>query len=329
MAHATFLLVLASACLAGLAACVLCRALGAQGRRSSAVRRVGGYELERRIGRGGMGDVWRARDQRSARPVAVKLVRPADELLDAITDEVAVRRFEREAEVTAMLKSPHTVELYDFGVTEGGAPYYVMELLDGSDLEELVEREGPLEPLRVVHVLKQVLDALAEAHAHGLVHRDIKPANIHLCRRGSRDDFVKVLDFGLVTRQGPGWDARLTAQNRIVGTPAYLAPEVITGDREVDARADLYALGCVAYYLLTGKRVFAGPTPMQMAISHVIEQPAPPSRRIARKIPVALETIVLGCLEKRPEDRPDSATALLRMLDAIGSEEAASPCLAA
>jgi serine/threonine-protein kinase len=213
------------------------------------------------------------------------------------------------------LKSPHTVELYDFGVTDTGSYYYVMELLEGNDLEQLVQREGPLEAGRVVHILQQVLDSLAEAHAQGLVHRDVKPANIHISQRSLEQEFVKVLDFGLVKssiRQNT--DMTLSLENRVVGTPAYLAPEAITGETPVDARADLYSLGCVAYYLLTGKLVFEAETAMAMAIAHVTAKPTPPSKRTHQIIPPKLERIVLACLEKSPERRPQSAVALLAML---------------
>ena len=285
--------------------------------------RMGMYQLETRIAQGGMGEVWRARHQMLSRPAAVKLIRGHKDGGAGALDDVALRRFEREAQVTASLKSPHTVELYDFGVTQSGTFYYVMELLDGVDLEKLVEQKGPLEPKRVVRILAQVLDSLAEAHEHGLVHRDIKPANIHLSRRGLEEDFVTVLDFGLVKAEMSGGDAgvSLTAANRITGTPAYLAPELVVNEAAVDGRADLYSLGCVAYFLLTGKLVFEAHNAMQMAVAQVSEKPLPPSQRTRQPIPKALEALVMKCLEKRPEDRPESAVALIRMLQALDLDD--------
>jgi serine/threonine-protein kinase len=211
------------------------------------------------------------------------------------------------------------VQLYDFGVTRTGSFYYVMELLEGTDLENLVREQGPLEPGLVVHILEQALDSLAEAHSHGLVHRDIKPANLHLSERGLEKNFVVVLDFGLVKAEAPAGEANvsLTQADRITGTPAYLAPEIATGRGTVDGRADLYALGCVAYYLLTGKLVFEGATAMQVALAHAVEAPIPPSQRIGRPIPRDLERIILQCLEKEPERRPRSALELLEMLKGI------------
>jgi serine/threonine-protein kinase len=225
------------------------------------------------------------------------------------------------------------VQLYDFGVTRTGSFYYVMELLEGTDLENLVRQHGPLEPSLVVHILRQTLDSLAEAHANGLIHRDIKPANLHLSERGLEKHFVKVLDFGLVKSESDkpavrGANLSFTQGDRITGTPAYLAPELATGRGKIDGRADLYALGCVAYFLLTGKLVFEGATAMQVALAHAVEPPTPPSVRLGRPIPRDLERIVLQCLEKDPEKRPRSALELLGMLDAadlhVSSPEAYS-----
>jgi serine/threonine-protein kinase len=279
---------------------------------------MGMYELETRIAMGGMGEVWRARHRLLSRPAAVKLIRTREEDgqgTPAVIDTIAQQRFEREAQVTASLKSPHTVELYDFGVTKTGTIYYVMELLEGDDLEQRVKREGPFEPARVVHILEQALDSLAEAHRLGLVHRDIKPANLHISERGLEKDFVKVLDFGLVKRsKHHPTDNSLSHVNTLLGTPAYLAPEAITLASPVDARADIYSLGCVAYYLLTGHRVFEADTVMGMAVAHVTAKPVPPSKRAHRAIPEELERIVLACLEKSPERRPQSAIELLDLL---------------
>jgi serine/threonine-protein kinase len=231
---------------------------------------------------------------------------------------VAVERFHREAEAAARLQSPHTVGVYDFGATEDGTLYIVMELLDGMDLESLVRHEGPLPAPRVVHILRQVCESLEEAHASGLVHRDIKPANLHIGRFGLRDDFVKVLDFGLVTAAtAPGADRLLvTAVGSIPGTPAYMAPEMIMGDH-VDGRADLYALGCVAYFLLTGQLVFEADNALQSITKRLQETPVPPSQRTELPVPPDLDALVLACLAAQPPDRPATAGEVDRRLAAL------------
>jgi serine/threonine-protein kinase len=300
-------------------------------------RKLGLYELEEPIAQGGMGEVWRARHRFLARPAAIKLIRPhaGGSSAGPGGGQVSARRFEREAQVTASLESPHTVQLYDFGVTDDGTLYYVMELLDGTDLEKLVRNEGPQHPRRVVRIMEQVLDSLGEAHARGLIHRDIKPANIHLSTRGLHKDFVKVLDFGLVKRSQKLVQESLTlsADNEISGTPAYMAPELVTGEGPLDGRADLYALGCVAYWLLTGRLVFEAGTPMAMAIAHAAQTPVSPSERAGVSVPASLEALVLACLAKRPEDRPASAQALLNALEEIegtlGAEAEQAPGLRA
>jgi hypothetical protein len=287
-------------------------------------REMGSYRLGELLGRGGMGEVYLATHRMLARPAAIKLIRP--EVLaagDAATAQTAVARFRREAEAAARLRSPHTVELYDFGVTEDGTFYLVMELLEGENLERLVRQQGPLDPARVVHILRQVCESLEEAHSYGLVHRDIKPANIHLGRLGLREDFVKVLDFGLVRSFGGPSEESLTGPAGMTpGTPAYMAPEM-AHDRTVDGRADIYSLGCVAYYLLTGRLVFEGDTPLQTILKHLQQPPEPPSRISDRPIPAALDELVLACLAKRPEDRPASAAALSERLAQVGRELAA------
>ena len=297
----------------GLAVCLawIVHQLGMEVKRA---RQLGAYTLDERLGSGGMGEVWKARHRFLARPAAVKLIRAemAPERL-----HTAFERFEREAQTTAALRSPHTIELYDFGATDDRRPYYVMELLDGLDLDTFVERFGPQPPERVIDWLRQACHSLREAHARGLVHRDIKPANLFVCRYGADYDFVKVLDFGLVA-WGPAADtddARLTADGRVIGTPAYMPPEMATSGDLVDARSDLYALGCVAYWLLTGGQVFAGGSPIEVILGHVDKTPAAPSELSDQVIPEELDRIVLACLAKAPEDRPASADALLRMLD--------------
>ncbi len=285
-------------------------------------RELGSYRLGELLGQGGMGEVYRAAHRMLARPAAIKLIRP--EVLAAGNGEaakVAITRFRREADAAAHLRSPHTVALYDFGVTEDETLYFVMELLDGMDLETLVREQGPVPANRVIHILRQVCESLEEAHASGMVHRDIKPANIHLGRVGMRHDFVKVLDFGLVksvTSPSNG-DSLATAAGLTPGTPAYMAPEMASGEA-VDGRADLYGLGCVAYYLLTGQLVFQASNTLQMLAKHLQERPVPPSERTELVVPAALDQVVLACLAKKPGNRPASATELDRMLAAVEIE---------
>jgi serine/threonine-protein kinase len=226
-----------------------------------------------------------------------------------------LRRFEREAQATALLRSQHSIRLFDFGTADDGSFYYVMELLEGRDLEHVVKDFGPLPPERVTFLLKQICHSLAEAHARGMVHRDIKPANIFLCRMGLEFDFVKVLDFGLVqTRKVDASTAvteTLATAQQLIGTPAYMAPEVILGKDDVDRRADVYAIGCVAFYLLTGTRVFQDGNQMQSLIDHVHADPVSPSTRLGQPLPKDLDRLVLDCLRKKPDDRPQDAAELL------------------
>ena len=315
----TFLMYLPTyAC--AVAAVVPARMFQRMGRRLREARDLGSYELVERLGEGGMGEVWRARHRLLARPAAIKLVRPA--MLgadDASETRLALRRFESEAQATAALTSPHTIRLFDFGATEDGRFYYVMELLDGRDMASLVQQAGPLPVPRVLYLLKQVCHSLAEAHARGLVHRDIKPANIFVCRMGLDDDVVKVLDFGLVqhvaTRDATqDLTQSVTSLGKVVGTPAFMAPESLAGDGSVDHRADLYAFGCVAYYLLTGEHVFEGRTPLQAMIDHVSTPPPAPSTRISQPIQEWLDHLVLSCLAKDPGDRPRSAAEIVQRI---------------
>jgi len=273
-------------------------------------RELGSYRLEEPLGKGGMGEVFRATHQMLARPAAVKLIRP--ELLGSSSPAAArviIERFRREAKAAASLRSPHTISLYDFGVANDGTFFLVMELLDGLDLETLVERFGPLPPERVVHLLRQACASLEEAHARGLVHRDIKPSNIFTCRLGLAVDFVKVLDFGLVKAVDDGGREAtlLTAPDSTTGTPAYIAPEVVRGDRVADHRVDLYTLGCVGYWLLTGHLVFQAPNAIQLMYQHANAKPVPPSQRSELEIPAELDSLILSCLAKHPEDRPQTA----------------------
>ena len=278
---------------------------------------IGSYVLDTRIGSGGMGEVWRAKHKLLARDAAIKLIRP--EVLQASTgrqENLLRKRFEREAQATASLRSPHTVALYDFGQAKDGSFYYVMELLEGIDLQSLVDKFGPMDPSRVVHILKHVCNSLEEAHRAGLVHRDIKPKNILLCKLGLEHDFAKVLDFGLVKSQKlvDREQSALTLDGVTTGTPAYLPPEIAMGSRDIDGRADLYSLGCVAYFLLTGRLVFEESSPTALAIAHVQSPPPPMSQRSELPIPAELEAIVMQLLEKDPANRIESAQELARRL---------------
>jgi len=286
--------------------------------RLARARAIGSYALMERIGTGGMGEVWWAQHRLLARPAAIKLIR-RDKLGESLCEREAIlRRFEREARDTAALRCTHTIGVYDFGLTEEGDFYYVMELLEGLSLTQLVRRFGPLGPGRTVYLLRQVCASLGEAHAHGLVHRDIKPANIFTCRLGPEDDFVKVLDFGLVKHRGDGGAtvSRLTVESTVAGTPGYMAPEVALGRADVDGRADIYALGCVAYYLLTGKPVFSRETPMARVLAHLQSDPVPPSARTSLDIPEELDALILDCLARDPSARPASVEEVSRRLAA-------------
>jgi serine/threonine-protein kinase len=280
-------------------------------------REVGSYKLVERLGVGGMAEVWRANHRMLRRPAAVKLIRPKV-LVDhgPVDSERLLRLFTREVRTTASLRSPHTIQVYDFGITREGAFYYVMELLDGIDLMTLVERFGPQPGERVASLMKQVCHSLREAHARNFVHRDIKPANVLTCSLGGEFDFVKVLDFGLVL------DRHLTSEEledekQFVGTPAVMAPEMLRFQAPVDARADLYALGCVGYWLLTGKRVFEAQTRADMLVMHAHQKPLLPSKRIDRAIHPGLEALIMQCLEKNPNKRPQTARELSDALTAL------------
>lgn len=293
--------------------------LGTEVRRA---RELGSYRLEEKLGQGGMGEVWRARHRMLARPAAIKLIRPSltKDARPGVSED-AVRRFEREAQAIARLRSPHTVELFDFGIATDGTFYYVMELLDGLDADTLLRRFGPTPAERAVYLLRQVCHSLSEAESCGLVHRDIKPANIFLCRYGEEYDFVKVLDFGIVRARGDPGDtgAERTGANAVHGTPAFIAPEQAMGT-ELDGRADIYATGCVAYWLLTGQFVFTAENPMGLLLHHAHTPPTSPSARTSLPIPAALDELVLSCLEKDPAHRPQSARELsLRLAEIEGA----------
>jgi DNA-binding NtrC family response regulator len=286
---------------------------------------VGSYRLISRLGSGGMGEVWLARHRLLARPAAVKLIR--QEVPHGVAREQLVHRFQREAQVTATLRSPHTVQLYDFGVNDTGGFYYVMELLQGLDLHQIVHLFGPQLAERVVMLLRQTCRSLAEAHEHGLVHRDIKPANLFVSRLGTQYDYLKVLDFGIVKGQaaqgtyGAAGSTLVSAPNLLQGTPAFMSPEVIFEDRLVDGRSDLYSLACAAYWALTGQAVFQASTPAQMLLHHAQTPPMPPSELSELPIPRDLDLLLMQCLEKDPTRRPSSALALESELARIPFKE--------
>ncbi len=277
-------------------------------------RRIGGYRVLELLGKGGMGEVWRAEHASLIRPVALKLIRSEVAASSSRQELEAMNtRFQREVQATATLTSPHTVAVFDYGRTSNGTPYYVMELLNGLDAESLVVNYGPQPAERVVHVLRHVCESLAEAHHRNLIHRDIKPANIYLCAIGMETDFGKVLDFGLV--RDLKIEHRLTIQGTAPGTPAYVAPEHLTD--QVDHRSDLYSLGCVAYWMLTGQLVFEASTRIEMLAAHSQQQPVAPSKRVELPIPEALDELVLALLAKNPKDRPQTARDLSRRLSEI------------
>ena len=298
-------------------AVVIANAVTKLGEHVSKAREMGSYRLVERLGMGGMGEVWRARHNMLARDAAIKLIQPEMMTRGSASDALLVRRrFEQEANATALLSSPHTVALYDFGVTPDGVFYYVMELLEGIDLDTLVKRFGPQSPARVVHILSQVCRSLEDAHRHGMVHRDIKPGNIFLCRMGAEYDFAKVLDFGLV--KIAGGDETMSVAGATTGTPAFLAPELAKGDSDIDGRTDLYGLSCVAYWLLTGRYVYEEKSATAMVLAHVQKSPVPPSERSAMDVPESLDRLIMMCLAKDPAARPAGAGPLAKLLAECG-----------
>lgn len=313
-----------------LAAWLAARVIYRIGRSVSEARTLGAYRLEERLGSGGMGEVWRASHARLKRPSAIKLIDP--EVLGHAGGDgrrSTLARFEREVQATAELSSPHTITIYDYGATQDGSLYYVMEYLDGYDLETLVTRTGPVPPARAAHLLRQVCSSLTEAHAHGLVHRDIKPANIFVAHVGAEPDFVKVLDFGLVKGiaqdDQDDQDVRVTRDGVVNGTPAFMAPEMVLGDRRLDARTDVYLLGCTAYWLLTGQLVFQGRTAMAMMSGHVHSEPVSVSSRSEYAVPDDMEALIMQCLAKDPSDRPASTAELAQRLSELRLESAWLP----
>ncbi len=298
---------------------------------------LGQYTLLEKVGQGGMGVVYRARHALLRRPTAVKVLRdvnvappcavlgragivtrvcPPRSQVEQGIDEAALARFEREVQLTAQISHPNVVSVYDFGRSPEGAFYYAMEFLDGVDLQRLVDEHGPMPPARVAHVLAQIAEALAEAHAVGLIHRDIKPANVILCEHARRSDLVKVVDFGLVKElSGPA--SGLSEARVVTGTPLYMSPEAITRPSDVDERSDLYALGAVGYFLLTGEPVFDGKTVVEVCGAHLHKPVVPPSLRAGAPVPAELEALVLRCLAKRRDERPASADEVVASLRAM------------
>jgi hypothetical protein len=292
------------------------------GEEVSRARAMGSYELTELLGRGGMGEVWQGKHRLLTRDAAVKLIHPrALGAQDEAHATTVLKRFEREAQATAALRSPHTIEVYDFGIARDGTFYYVMEMLHGLDLQQLVDQFGAQPPGRVVHILKQACHSLHEAHVGGLVHRDIKPSNLFLCRYGLDVDFTKVLDFGIVTQrldegtQNP----HLTEVGMVSGTPAYLAPEAVVEGVELDGRADIYALGCIGYWLLCGQLVFDKSSPMGFVMAHTNDEPERISSRTTNEIPLDLEDVVMACLAKDPNARPKDALDFARQLGQVAS----------
>ncbi len=276
-------------------------------------RNLGSYQLLEPVGEGGMGEVWKAKHRYLARDAAVKLIGSKGKNAGEMR-----RRFEREAQVVARLECPHTVSIFDFGATPEGQLYFAMELIRGLNLDQLVKRFGPQPQERVRHILMAVLRSLEEAHAAGLVHRDIKPSNILLGRIGLEHDFVKVVDFGLVKIEAEEGITQLTLDQQALGTPSFMAPEVAQGDEtRIDHRVDLYALGCVAYWLLTGRNVFSGPTPMAILLKHLQEPVEAPRMLSEMPIDGEMEAVVLRALEKKPEDRFPNAGEMRRVLEEI------------
>jgi serine/threonine-protein kinase len=278
-------------------------------------RKLGQYVLKRRLGSGGMGEVYLGEHMLLRRACAVKLIRA-----DQAGDPTALSRFEREVQAMASLTHWNTAEIFDYGRAEDGTFYYVMEYLPGLSLQQLVETHGPLPPERAVHFLRQICAALQEAHAIGLIHRDLKPSNVIVCARGGVWDVAKLLDFGLVHGLGAALGKegdRLTVQGTILGSPPYMSPEQATGKDGVDARTDVYSLGALAYFLLTGQAPFVRDTAVEILMCHVYE-PVPPLSDLRPDVPADLQEVVLRCLEKDPARRFPDVQALEQALAQCG-----------
>lgn len=286
-------------------------------------RQFGQYRLKQKIGAGGMGEVFLAEHQLMKRPCVLKMIRP-----DRAGDEKVLARFQREVRATARLSHWNTIEIFDYGHTSDGTFYYVMEYLPGMSLAELVKQHGALPPERAVYLLRQVCDALAEAHGMGLIHRDIKPGNIFVAQRGAVYDVAKLLDFGLVKPLMEDQPLELTAEGTITGSPLFMSPEQATGETRADVRSDIYALGAVAYYLVTGRPVFEETKPIKLILAHAQQDVTPPSHH-RDGIPEELERIVLRCLAKAPADRYQTVEELAEDLEACDLDSPWGPKQAA
>jgi serine/threonine protein kinase len=284
-------------------------------RRELAGRRIGPYRLTRRIGEGGAAAIYLAEHALLKRPTAVKLLKPA-----AMTD-VLIARFEREVQLASSLSHPNTIEIFDYGSTRNGLLYYAMEYLDGVTVSEAVTRHGALPIGRCIHILRQVCAALAEAHGKGIIHRDISPDNIMVCRYAGQYDFVKILDYGLVKQVAPRNNTRdLTRGLRLVGTPLYMAPERLRDAADVDARADIYAVGAVAFLMLTGRKVFESNDDLELTTRILNDEPPRVSQAAPQPVPLELDLIVASCLEKKRELRPQRVADLAEAFEALALE---------
>jgi serine/threonine-protein kinase len=294
-------------------------------RQAFETRKLGQYRLKESLGVGGMGEVYLAEHALLRRPCAIKLIRP-----ERAGDPQTLRRFEREVQATASLTHPNTVEIFDYGHADDGTFYYVMEYLPGFDLERMVQDHGPLPPERAIHFMRQVCGSLGEAHSIGLIHRDLKPSNIFICERGGQYDVAKLLDFGLVQTSQLDADAgKLTLDGSVTGTPAYMSPEQAAGQDDVDARSDIYSLGAVMYFLLTGQPPFQRQKAIQMIVAHLHDPIVPPAG-LRPEIPSDLEEVVLRCLAKEPDQRyadieaAEEALACCECADRWSAEQAAN-----
>jgi hypothetical protein len=309
--HIAFVALLALLVLAAVALLFGTYSIGALSRSVKRAEQLGQYTLEDKIGEGGMGTVYRARHALLRRPTALKVLRK-----DVVTPE-NIARFEREVQLTSRLNHPNTIEIYDYGQSPDGTFYYAMEFLPGVTLSQLIDTDGAQPPARVISILRQVCSSLEEAHGIGLVHRDIKPLNIMLCRFGPRLDVVKVLDFGLVKDVSTPEELQVTSPEIVGGTPPYIAPERLRDPTALDPRSDLFAVGAVAYNLLTGQDVFTGASAMQICYKVMHEEPPRPSEHAPNGVPAALEALVLAALSREPDGRPASARAMIDALDAV------------
>lgn len=291
-------------------------------REAFVAKQLGQYRLKKLLGSGGMGEVYLAEHQMMKRPCAIKVIRP-----EKAGDPKVLARFEREVRATAKLSHWNSIDIYDYGRTDDGTFYYVMEFLPGHNLGELVEMHGPLPAARIVHLMRQICEALAEAHEQGLIHRDIKPANVYCAYRGGLFDVAKILDFGLAKPITDATDSDLTQEGSITGSPLYMSPEQATGSDAVDARSDVYSLGAVLYFMATGQPPFTAQSPLKVLIAHASEDPDPP-RLLRPELPPALEEVILRCLEKRPEDRYQDVSQLRDALDAVDTTDAWSSQIA-